>query len=315
MSDPVPDIEELARRYLEHRRQFGYRLFSQGYGLFAFARFADQTAPGQPITVALALRWARRQPALPITVASRLSIIRGFAGFCVTFDPRTEAIPARLTNGTPRRRAPHVYTSEQLRLILRRTDSLRPWRTNLRPITYRTLIGLLACTGLRTCEALRLRDEDFDATAGTLRVPPTKFTPARMLPLHSSAVEALRHYQTIRRKRFPFTSRFFVGPYGRPLTSSASQWTFHRLVHDIQGNGARPRPRLYDFRHTFATALVSRWSRQANPIPQRLVLLSRYLGHKYFHHTYWYVQHELAALRTASARFDDYRKRHPSGRL
>jgi len=30
------------------------------------------------------------------------------------------------------------------------------------------------------------------------------------LPLHPSAVEALRHYQTIRRKRFPFTRRFFV---------------------------------------------------------------------------------------------------------
>jgi integrase len=315
MSNPVPTMEELARRYLEHRRQFGYRLFSQSYGLLAFARFADQTAPGQPITVALALRWATRQPALPITVASRLSIIRGFAGYCATFDPRTETVPARLTNQAPRRRAPHIYSREQLRLILRRTDSLRPWRTDLRPITYRTLIGLLACTGLRPCEALRLRDEDFDATAGALRVPSTKFTPVRILPLHPSAVRALRHYQTIRRKRFPFTSRFFVGPYGRPLTSSAAEWTFHRLVYDIPGNGARPHPRLYDFRHTFATTLVSRWSRQANPIPQRLVLLSRYLGHKYFHHTYWYVQHEREALRSASARFDDYRKRHRSGRL
>jgi integrase len=231
MSDSIPAMEEFVRRYLEHRRQFGYRLFSQGYGLFAFARFADRTVPGQPITVALALRWAIRQPALPITVASRLSIIRGFAGFCATFDPRTEAIPARLTNAAPRRRAPHVYTSEQFRLILRRTNSLRPWRTNLRPITYRTLIGLLACTGLRTREALRLRDEDFDATAATLRVPPTKFTPVRILPLHPSAVRALRRYQRIRRKHFPLTSRFFVGPYGRPLTSSAAQWTFHRLTN------------------------------------------------------------------------------------
>ena len=308
MSDPIPTMKELARRYLEHRRQFGYRLFSQGYALLAFARFADQTAPGQPITVALALRWATRQPALPITVASRLSIIRGFAGFCATFDPRTEAIPVRLTNGTPRRRAPHVFNREQIRLILRRTDSLGSWRTNLRPVTYRTLIGLLACTGLRTCEALRLDDEDFDATAGTLRVSPTKFGSARILPLHPSAIQALRHYQTVRRKRFPFASRFFVGPYGRPLTPSAAQWTFRRLVHDIPPNGARPRPRLYDFRHTFATTLINRWSRQANPIPQRLVLLSRYLGHKCFHHTYWYVQHELVALRTASARFEDYRK-------
>src|SRR5208282_247317 len=81
-------------------------------------------------------------------------------------------------------------------------------------------------------------------TVGMLRVPPTKYAPARVLPLHPSAVEALRHYQTIRRKRFPFTRRFFVGPYGRPLSSSAAQRTFHHLVYDIPGNGARPRLRL-----------------------------------------------------------------------
>ena len=189
MDAPVPTMRELVRRYLEHRRQFGYRLRSQGYALFAFARFADHVAPGQSLTVGIALRWATRQPALPITVASRLSIIRSFARFCSTFDPHTQVPPSRLINGTPRRRAPHIYTNDQIRLILRRTDSLRPWRTNLRPITYRTLIGLLACTGLRTCEALRLRDEDVNSMAGTLRVPPTKFTPARILPLHPSAVQ------------------------------------------------------------------------------------------------------------------------------
>jgi hypothetical protein len=36
MSNPVPTMEELARHYLEHRRQFGYRLFSQGLALLAF---------------------------------------------------------------------------------------------------------------------------------------------------------------------------------------------------------------------------------------------------------------------------------------
>jgi integrase len=151
-----------------------------------------------------------------------------------------------------------------------------------------------------------LRDEDVNSTAGTLCVPPTKFTPARVLPLHPSAVQALLRYQAIRRKRFPRTSQFFVGPYGRPLSPCAVQCTFRYLARNMSGNGARPHPRLYDFRHTFATTLISRWSRQANPVPQRLVMLSRYLGHKYFRHTYWYVQHELVALKAASARFEHY---------
>jgi len=63
---------------------------------------------------------------------------------------------------------------------------LWPWRTNLRPATFRTLIGLLACTGIRKCEALKLRDDDFDFAAGTLRVPATNGAcraPCRSIPL------------------------------------------------------------------------------------------------------------------------------------
>ncbi len=307
MRSPSPSMESLARRYLEHRRGFGYRLRSDGYVLRAFARFADRAAPRQPLTVALAMQWAKRRPSLPVSVTNRLSAIRGFARFCATFDPRTQVPPHHLARATARRRAPHIYTDDQIRLILRRTRTLEPWRTNLRPITYRTLIGLLTCTGLRTCEALRLRDEDFDAVAGTLRVPPTKSSPGRRLPLHPTALRALQRYQTVRRRRFPFTRHFFVGPYGRPLQSSAAQWTFRRLARGMPGNGSRARPRLYDFRHTFATKVVNSWSRQAAPLPHRLVLLSRYLGHKYFHHTYWYVQGERTALMTAAVRFENYR--------
>ena len=189
-----------------------------------------------------------------------------------------------------------------------RTDDLWPWRTNLRPATFRTLIGLLACTGIRKCEALKLCDDDFDFTAGTLRVPATKWSAPRTLPLHPSAIRALRHYQSLRHDRDPCTRHFFVGPFGRPLSGSSAQWTFRHLTQGIPSNGARPGLRLYDFRHTFATRLISRWSRQSVPLANRLVLLSRYLGHKYFHHTYWYVQHDLSALRAAANRFEQYRR-------
>jgi integrase len=120
-------------------------------------------------------------------------------------------------------------------------------------------------------------------------------------------VRALRRYQTTRRRRFPFTRHFFVGPFGRPLKASAAQWTFRRLAQGVPSNGARLAVRLYDFRHSVATKLIARWSRQSAPLANRLVLLSRYLGHKYFHHTYWYVQYDLSALKTAAARFEHYR--------
>jgi integrase len=139
-----------------------------------------------------------------------------------------------------------------------------------------------------------------------LHVPAVKRSPGRTLPLHPSTVRALEAYQGIRRSYYPFVSHFFVGPFGRPLSMASADWTFGRLVRGIVSKGSRARPRLYDLRHRFATKWISRWSRQSVPLAHRLVLLSRYLGHKEFHDTYWYVQPESSALKKAAARFEQY---------
>ena len=302
----------LARRYLAHRRAFGYLLRAEGYVLLAFARFLDRSAPGQALSTKLALQWVKQKAVQPVTIANRLSAIRGFARFCATLDARTQIPPTHLTPYRSSRRAPHIFTGTQLQLILRRTKDLRPWRNPLRPPTYRTLIGLLVCSGLRPSEAIRLRDQDFNAANGTLRVPAVKRSPQRTLPLHPSTVRALQRYQSLRRSHYPLASHFFVGPFGRPLQMCAADWTFRRLVRGIASNGSRPNPRLYDLRHRFATQWIARWSRQSAPLAHRLVLLSRYLGHRYFHDTYWYVQPDSSALKNAAARFDQYRHQRPS---
>ena len=298
---------KLAQRYLAHRRSFGFLLRAEGYDLLAFARFLDRTAPGQPLSTKLTLQWLKRKPVQSVTIAHRLSAIRCFARYCATLDPKTQIPPTNLTPYRNSRRAPHIFTDDQLRLILHRTKNLRPWRNELRPLTYRTLIGLLICTGIRPSEALRLQDEHLDATAGTLQIPAVKRSSGRTLPLHPSTVRALQHYQGIRRSHYPFTSHFFVGPWGRPLRMMAADWTFRRLVCGMVGNGSRPNPRLYDLRHLFATKWIARWARQSVPLAHRLVLLSRYLGHKDFHDTYWYVQPESSALQKAAKVFEQYR--------
>jgi integrase len=308
MKHATSSMVKLARRCLAHRRAFGYRLRAEGYELLAFARFLDRTVPGQPLRTTLALQWVKHKPVQPVTQAIRLSAIRGFARFCATLDPRTQIPDHHLTPCGNTRRAPHLFTEAQLRLILRRIKTLRPWRTELRPLTYRTLIGLLACSGLRPSEALQLRDADFQAATGTLHVPPVKRSRGRTLPLHPTTTRALQRYQRIRRSHYPTATHFFVGPFGRPLQVCAVDSTFRQLVRGIASNGSRGVPRLYDLRHRFATEWVARWSRQSAPLTHRLVLLSRYLGHRHFHDTYWYVQPESSALKHAASRFERYRR-------
>lgn len=298
-------MQSLVRQYLAYRRKLGFRLRQAGGSLAHFSRFADRTAPGQPLTVALALRWTHTLDDIhPSTRTAYLRAIRCFARFCVAIDPRTELLPTRLIGPNYIRRAPHIYSADQVRLLMRRAVRLTPTiHSPLRPQTFETMIGLVATTGIRLGEMLRLRSDDFDAAAGTLRVPQAKFSPERVLPLHPSTVCALVRYEAQRRRRCPCSERFFAGPCGRPVPVRTADKQFRELAHGIVANGARPVVRWTDFRHSFATHWVATWSRTRAPVGHHLLLLRRYLGHRSFECTWWYVSADPGALKAASQRF------------
>ena len=97
--------------YITHRRRLGYQLNDASRLLAAFARFCARAAPGRPLTTDLALRWANERPGLkPKTRASRLSMVRGFARYCVALDPRTEVPATRLLCSNWQRGTPHIFT-------------------------------------------------------------------------------------------------------------------------------------------------------------------------------------------------------------
>jgi integrase len=303
----------LVGRYLDQRRKLGYGLRAAGKELEQFGRFADQTAPGRPITTALALQWATLPKSSERTYhAMRLIAVRSFARFCFGIDPRTEVPPFGLLGPNFTRRAPHLYSRDHVRLIMGRARRLSAARSPLRPHMYETLVGLLFCTGMRLGEALRLRLDDLEPTAGTLRVPACKFSPERTLPLHPSAVRALEGYRRVRLRLHPLGELFFVDLRGRPLSTSYLKDTFRKITRGIAGNGARPRPRWPDFRHSFASRLVAKWACQAEPVAHHLLFLSRYLGHKSFRETWWYISPSPDALQAASSRFHAYQLNSPN---
>ena len=82
-------LRTLARQYLAHRRECGYRMHTEEYVLRDLTSYAERAAPGRPITTALALQWiAQRRGLRAVTRANRLDTLRAFARFCHPFDPR-----------------------------------------------------------------------------------------------------------------------------------------------------------------------------------------------------------------------------------
>lgn len=300
----------LARRYIAHRRKMGYLVDSVAERLPDFARFADRTAPGKPLTTAVALQWATAKTAnARSTHTARLRIVRCFARYCVMLDPRTEVPDTRLLGPGCQQVRPHIYTKRQIHLILRRAGTLSIRRSPLHPLTYQVLISLLACTGMRPGEARRLRCDDLDPESGCLRIAPCKFSPERILPLHSTAVRALQRYCVARRRLFPYGEHLFSGTTGRPLAACTTQKIFRRLTPGIVPSGQRASLRLLDFRHTFASNWISEWSRQSKPVSHHLLLLARYLGHQGFKSTWWYVSSDPKALEAAAETFLRFHKK------
>ena len=164
---------------------------------------------------------------------------------------------------------------------------------------------MLACTGLRISEALNLRPQDFDATGQTLLIQPAKFSPARRLPLQTSASVVLNQYDQFCQKTLAQATRpaFFLNGYGRPLTRDNAEDVFAQVRARL-GWTHDPVPRLHDLRHTFAVRCLVGWNRQAGGVDAKILALSTYLGHRRVTDTYWYLSAIPQLLAGSAARFE-----------
>jgi integrase len=273
--------------YLKQRRTLGYRLRIEGQMLLNFARYTDRSGHCGPLTRELALRWA----ALPKTAsrlyqARRLEVVRVFAQHQVAVESATAIPPRHVFGPAHRRQTPHIYNATQIHQLLSRSSRLPG---QLRAFTYKTLLGLLACSGLRISEALALGVGEVDLSQGNILVRESKYHHSRWVPLHPTALASLQRYDRRRRIMFPNAQHFFVSDRGRRFAYTTVRMVFRDLTRGLKSNGARPLVRLHDLRHTFACRVLLHWQHGSRGAAGRMTILSRYLGHSRVSDTYWYL--------------------------
>ena len=232
-------------------------------------------------------------------------VVRIFARHLHALEPATDVPPDDILPHHYRRITPHLFTPAEVAALLDAATQLRPV---FRARTARTVIGLLAVTGLRTSEACRLDRTDVDLADGVLTVRDTTFGKSRQVPLHASTVEALQAYAEDRDRQHPAprTPAFLLSTRGTRLDAHNLPHTFAHLAHTAglrTPAGAR-RPRLHDLRHTFATTTLVHWYRDGADVQARLPLLTTYLGHADPKSTYWYLSGAPELLALAAARVE-----------
>ncbi len=271
--------------YLRFRRAFGYALRIEGQQLLNFARYAENSGHSGPLTSELMLRWVRLPSQVSrVYYAKRLELLNGFARYCRIFDPLTELPPKGIFGSAHKRRTPFIYSDKQLAQLV----SFAP-DGGFDSSTCPTIFGLLACTGMRIAEALRLEVGDVDLRDGIIKIRESKCRRLRLVPLHKTAKKALRTYAQARDLHFPQARFFFVSRKGEARSSFTVRQAFRKRIADLGWTEGARRPRLHDLRHTFACRVLQQWSQRAEGVEDRLDWLARYLGHERLEHTYWYL--------------------------
>jgi integrase/recombinase XerD len=238
-----------------------------------------------------------------------MTAAHGFARYLSGIDAGTEVPPLGLM---PRRapwRRPFIYSAADIVVLLEqaRQTIVSP----LRAATYQTLIGLLAASGLRFGEAIKLDRSDVDWAQGVLLIRESKFGKSRLVPLHPNSMQALEGYAQLRDQlqSRPAKPAFFVSLNRTRLLYPVVQLACRQLI-DSAGIGATALspPRPHDLRHTFAVRTLLGWYQAGEDVQSKIPSLSTYLGHREPASTYWYLSAaaELLARRPPCGTHTDH---------
>jgi len=300
--------------YLELRQSLGYKTSVQKHALRDFLDYLATHGQQDPIRAETVVDWARQasERCHRTGPAVRLRMVRSFLVHLKAFEPETEVPPLGLI-AEPRRPRAHLYSPEQ---IIRLMDA-EGWfweHGSFRQKTYRTVVGMLASTGLRVGEALRLTlaQVHLDHDPPYLEIRDTKFHKSRLTPLHPTTAAKLREYLGDRKQHLhaQVANTFFINDHGRPLLygrvrkAVLQAQPYAGIVKQV-GPGHRG-PALHALRHSFAVGRLLAWYRAGTDVRAQLPNLSVYLGHLGMVETYRYLSATPELLTIAGEMFGRY---------
>lgn len=291
--------------YLTQRRALGFKLKTVEYLLRQFCGWLDARGETSTFTIDEAIKWAREPVnGAPSWHSQRLTAVRPFAAYLHAQGVDVELIPKGLLPSRGSRPQPFIYSQDDLDRMLGACPTFFPHpRVSA---TMKTLIALMAATGMRVGEATHLLTGDFNAEQGLLHVRGRKRPLDRLLVLDPTSTKALTSYLALPARLATSPSLggpVFVNARGTAYVIGTIDLYFRALVDHLEiGSDHHRRPRLHDLRHTFATRhMLAAYTNDEDP-NRTLSLLTTWLGHTSAEHTYWYLSATPELLTAAANR-------------
>ena len=283
--------------FVYSRRAAGKWNASYDANLHSFDNYCADRYPNASALTEAMLGWCCERPTENgNTCKNRISAVSNFVKYA-RGKGWTDIAPPQTPAPRPCTFVPHAFTKEELTLFFRICDRHVTERFNRRssaivsklnklelPVYYR----LLFSTGMRTNEARWLKRSDVDLIEGVININRSKGVDRHRVAIHASMLRLLEIYDEKMAKLMPARTCFFPDRNDCFHSAKWAEYHFRIIWNEISKEHARP----YDFRSHYAVTNVTGWKDNGFEVNDKLLYLSRTMGHRsvnstcgYFHLT------------------------------
>lgn len=290
-SGPFKDVIPV---YIQHKRTIGYKVAaSDMFRLRELDRFFQERGVADPvITKAMYDDWtALREGQRPVTSARRQACIRGLGKFMRSSGYKNIYIGEDDDRNFQSDFVPYVFSKEEIGRMFQVMDRKYREQPTYLNHSFRILMSLYYCCGLRKSEAQRLCIRDVDFQSGKLTILHSKGDVTRIVVASKSLLEEMRAYKTAYCLDAAPTDPYVKSPTGGCFSNYVLYNSFHTLLNEanIPKRTDGRLQRLHDIRHTFCVHALEQMREKGFDLYTSLPLLSAYLGHKHVKETEYYL--------------------------
>lgn len=272
-----------------------YRQSSQNWSssseknLFYFDRHCSEHYPDAVIlTREMVDSWCLKRPTENNgSCTKRSSIVRSLVSF-LNMRGYSDIVLPDPPKDTRTVYIPHFFTDDELLRFFQACDNIRAYdrrNSKIRKLTIPVFFRLLYSSGIRTNEARLLKRGDVNLTDGVLNIQQSKGYNQHYVVLHDSMLELMKNYDSTVDALLPDREYFFPSPRNGHYNCGWVVKTFNDLWKE---SNPETHARAYDLRHNYAITNINRWVGQGFEFHDKLVYLSKSMGHSKLESTRYY---------------------------
>jgi len=279
---------------ISYKKALGYSELTYRQNLLNFDRFCYDKYPEEKnITQELVNEWLVARPNEHINgVKRRASAVRALAKYMNAVGVSAYIMPIGVL-GRDKPFTPYIYSNSELESFFQAADQYpESIRSPLKEHTVPVLFRLIYSCGLRPQEARKLKRSDVDFDSKTIYISDSKRHKDRLIPVDPGILNICKEYDIVANVMFPSRIYFFqFSGNNKPCSNEWVNVVFRKCwqLSGIQFFHNGQTPRVFDFRHNYASRRIMQWLDGGKDLNVLAPYLSAYMGHVNLSDTFYYV--------------------------